>query len=119
MVLFVKIVYSCMLLSIFAKISILDVGLGSEHFSALCKRSPSEVFLGKGVLLESLFIEQRLQHKCFLVNIVIFLRTSVLKNICEELLLFLVVVLVPIKETFSFYLSIQKSYLGIFLEKLS
>ena len=53
------------------------------------------------------FIEQRLQHKCFLVNMVNFLKTSVLKNICEQLLLFLVVVLVPIKETFSFYLSIE------------
>ena len=33
------------------------------------------------------FIENRLQHRCFLVNIAKFLRTHVLKNICEQLLL--------------------------------
>ena len=32
-------------------------------------------------------IENRLQHRCFLVNIAKFLRTHILKNICEQLLL--------------------------------
>ena len=33
------------------------------------------------------FINERLQHRCFPDNIVKFLRTSILKNICEGLLL--------------------------------
>ena len=33
------------------------------------------------------FIEKRLQHRCFLVNIENFLWTNFLKNICEQLLL--------------------------------
>ena len=30
-------------------------------------------------------IKKRLQHRCFPVNIAKFLRTSILKNICEQL----------------------------------
>ena len=30
------------------------------------------------------FIKQRLQNRCLLVNIAKFLRTSILKNICEQ-----------------------------------
>ena len=46
-------------------------------------------------MLESLFsnvadLKKKLQHRCFPVNIAIFLRTSFLNNICERLLLFLV-----------------------------
>ena len=33
------------------------------------------------------FIKKRLQHRCFPVNIAKFLRTFILKNICERLLL--------------------------------
>ena len=33
------------------------------------------------------FIKKRLQHKCFPVNIAKFVRTPILKNICERLLL--------------------------------
>ena len=33
------------------------------------------------------FIKKRLQHRCFPVNVAKFLRTSILKNICERLLL--------------------------------
>ena len=33
------------------------------------------------------FIKKRIQHKCFPLNIANFLRTPVLKNICERLLL--------------------------------
>ena len=36
------------------------------------------------------FIKKRLQHKCFPKNIAKFLRTTILKNICEQLLLVLV-----------------------------
>ena len=38
-------------------------------------------------MLESLFYKRRLQHKCFLVKFVKFLRTPILKNICQQLLL--------------------------------
>ena len=38
-------------------------------------------------LLACNFIKKRLQHRCFLANIHKFLRTPVLKNICERLLL--------------------------------
>ena len=34
------------------------------------------------------FIKKRLQHRCLLVNIAKFLRTPILKNICEWLLLY-------------------------------
>ena len=56
------------------------------------------IFTGKHLLLESLFkkvadlkpcnfIKKKLQHRCFSVNIAEFLRTPILKNICERLLL--------------------------------
>ena len=32
------------------------------------------------------FIKKRLQHRCFLVNIANFLRTPILKNICQRML---------------------------------
>ena len=35
------------------------------------------------------FLKKRLQHRCFLVHIAKFLRTPLLKNICERLLLHL------------------------------
>ena len=35
------------------------------------------------------FIEKRLKHRCFPVNIVKFLRTLILKNICKRLILML------------------------------
>ena len=35
------------------------------------------------------FTKKRLQHRCFPVNIVKFLRTPILKNICEWLLLYI------------------------------
>ena len=55
-------------------------------------------FHRKTLVLESLFnkaaglkacnfIKKRLQHRCFPVNIAKFLRTFILKNICERLLL--------------------------------
>ena len=44
------------------------------------------VFFNEDGSLQSCdFIEKRLQHRCFPVNIVKFLRTPVLKNICERL----------------------------------
>ena len=56
------------------------------------------IFTGKHLLFESLFkkvadlkpcnfIKKKLQHRCFSVNIAEFLRTPILKNICERLLL--------------------------------
>ena len=37
---------------------------------------------------EYIFIKKRLQHSCFPVNIAKFLRTPILKYICERLLLY-------------------------------
>ena len=76
------------------------------------QKQPSEVFYKKGFpkkfrnihrktpVLASLFnkvsgfqgcnvIKKRLQNRCFPVNIANFLRTTILKNICERLLLYL------------------------------
>ena len=65
-----------------------------------CKKRCSSKFCNihrKTPVLESLFnkvegqacnfIEKRLQHRCFPVNIAKFLKTPILKNICERLLL--------------------------------
>ena len=77
----------------------------------LCQKQPPEVFYKKRyfknfgmftgknlcwclflIKLQALkacnFIKKRLQHKCFSVNIAKFTRTFVLKNICEQLLLY-------------------------------
>ena len=44
------------------------------------------VFFNENANLQSCdFIKKRLQHKCFPVNTAKFLRTRVLKNICERL----------------------------------
>ena len=72
----------------------------------LFQKQPLEVFCEKGVLknfasitrkhlcwslsLIRLHASERLQHGCFPVNFVKFLRTSILKNICEWLLLLFV-----------------------------
>ena len=46
------------------------------------------LFLNKNAGLQACnFIKKRLQHRCFLVNIAKFLRTPILKNICEQLVL--------------------------------
>ena len=47
------------------------------------------IFIGKN-LSWSLFFIKLFQHTCFPVNIEDFLRTTILKNICERLLLKLV-----------------------------
>ena len=39
------------------------------------------------VLMKTAEKKKRLQHKCFSVNIGNFLRTRIMKNICEELFL--------------------------------
>ena len=44
-------------------------------------------FHRKTPVLESLFIKKRLQLRCFPVKFAKFLRTPILKNICERLLL--------------------------------
>ena len=44
------------------------------------------------VLESATLIKNRLQHRCFPVNIAKLLRRPVLKNICERLLLFLGVI---------------------------
>ena len=36
------------------------------------------------------FIKKRLQQRCFPVNITKFLRTPILKNVCEQLVLFII-----------------------------
>ena len=42
---------------------------------------------------EIVLIKKKLQHKCLSVNIAKFLRTSILKNICERLLLLIRIML--------------------------
>ena len=39
-------------------------------------------------LMPATLLKMRLWHKCFVVNFAKFLRTPILKNICERLLLF-------------------------------
>ena len=72
--------------------------------SGFVKKQPLEVFFKKGVLKIFLkftgkrlpwgllqacnFIKKRLQHQCFPVKFKKFLRTSILKNTCKILLLF-------------------------------
>ena len=54
------------------------------------QKQPPEVFYGKVASVQELLknaIKKRLQHRCFPINIAKFLRTSILKNICERLLL--------------------------------
>ena len=46
-----------------------------------------EIKLKKCETLYSLFSEKKTQHRCFTVNIAKFLNLSILKNICERLLL--------------------------------
>ena len=46
------------------------------------------LFLIKLQVWACIFIKKRLQHWCFPVNFAKFLRTCILKNICERLLLF-------------------------------
>ena len=41
------------------------------------------------------FIKKRLQHGCFPLNIAKFLRTPILKNICERLLFYLLLSPIP------------------------
>ena len=69
------------------------------------------------------FIKKRLQHRCFPVNIAKFLRTPVLKNICERLLLqitllSLIVQVIPIKWRGHHFLMIIEYCSGYFSQKL-
>ena len=50
----------------------------------------SAIYIGKN-LSWSLLLTKLFQHRCFPVNIVNFLRTSILRNICERLLLHVVI----------------------------
>ena len=61
-----------------------------ETLIKLClHKQPTEVFYKKK-LQACNFVEKRPQHRCFLVNIPKYLRTSLLKNIYERLLLHLI-----------------------------
>ena len=48
----------------------------------------------------NLFTKKRLQDRCFPVYIVKFLRTSILKNICEQLFLTIVLIVTPTEYPF-------------------
>ena len=52
----------------------------------ISEKQPPEVFKVAG-LLACNFFKKRLQHGCVPINIAKFLRTPILKNICERLLL--------------------------------
>ena len=49
--------------------------------------SQENIFAAVSCLKVYSFIKKRLQYRCFPVNIAKFLRTSILKNICQQLLL--------------------------------
>ena len=55
------------------------------------------------------FIKKRLQHRCFPVNIVKFLRTAILKNACERLLLISIIALRFVMRIYSMLLSIRSN----------
>ena len=74
----------------------------SKHYvkGNICRSSHRRCFIKKNALKNFTlfsekqlkacsFIKKRLQHKCFPVNIAKFVRTPILKNICEQLLLHL------------------------------
>ena len=74
-----------------------DSAYRSSHYSDSIKKAVRNIHR-KMPLLESLFnkvagllacnfIKKRLQHRCFPVNVAKFLRTDILKNICERLFL--------------------------------
>ena len=79
----------------------LSIILHKQPPEVFCEKSCSGKFCNihrKAPVLESLFhkvvglqvcnfIKQKLQHRCFLCNLAKFVRTSILKNICERLLL--------------------------------
>ena len=58
--------------------------------STMRQKQPLEVFYKKGILSNSeglqLYVKKTLQHRCFPVNFEEFLRSPILKNICERLL---------------------------------
>ena len=82
----------------------------SLHRSEYIKKKPLEMFYKKGLLkyftnftrkhlrwsnflikftATDLFIKKRLRHRCFLVEFAKFLKTPILKNICERLPLYI------------------------------
>ena len=61
----------------------------------------------KTPMLESILNKKRLQHRCFFVNIVKFLRTPFLKNICLWLLLWVAIIYLR-KQHFIFHDRITK-----------
>ena len=56
-------------------------------YDELFQKQPLQVFYKKAVFKAYNFIKQRLQHRCFSVNVAKILRTLILKNICQRLLL--------------------------------
>ena len=66
----------------------------SSHRKCSIKKVVLKIFpvlTGKHLCRSQLFIKLKrwLQHKCFLVNTASFLKTPILKNICEQLRLFI------------------------------
>ena len=59
-----------------------------KNFLNIHRKTPvSEPLSNKFVGLQACnLIEKRLQHRCFPVNIENFLRTPIMKNVCEQLL---------------------------------
>ena len=81
------------------KISIFQKMVQMQLLEILCKRSCSwkfREFLGKAPVLKCL-IKKRLQHGCFPVKLTKFLKTSILKNIRERLLLITIKFIKPNK----------------------
>ena len=62
----------------------------SKTFCKFHRKTPmlQSLFNNVAGLQACIFIKKRLQHKCFPVNIAIFLRTPILKYICKRLILY-------------------------------
>ena len=96
---FVKLFWGKFWLFLRPKTSIFQKMVQMQLLEILCKRSccwKFREFLGKAPVLKCL-IKKRLQHGCFPVKLTKFLKTSILKNIREQLLLITIKFIKPNK----------------------
>ena len=79
----IKLLEKCNEQKVFYKTTVLNnFEIFTEKYLCWC------LFFNKNAGLQACnFIENRLQHRCFLVNIAKLLSTPILKNICERLIL--------------------------------
>ena len=56
------------------------------------------------------FIKKRLQQRCFLVNIAKFLRTPILRNICDGMLLQILIIPTLLERKWAYFIARSKSF---------